>query len=159
MGMEIERKFLVKRMPEGLEQTESRPMEQAYLCLDPVVRVRRCGEEYVLTYKGAGLLAREEHNLPLTRESYRHLLEKADGIPILKRRYRVPLAPYVAELDVFAPPLAPLVLVEVEFPDEAQALAFQPPAWFGREVTYDPAYTNGSMSRHGLPEGENFTGI
>ena len=44
-------------------------------------------------------------------------------------------------------PFAPLVLAEVEFPDEAAANDFRPPEWFGEEVTYDPAYTNAAMSR------------
>ena len=47
-------------------------------------------------------------------------------------------------------PFAPLVLAEVEFPSEAEANAFQPPAWFDREVTYDPSYTNAALSRRKL---------
>ena len=86
-----------------------------------------------MTYKGAGLLAREEYNLPLTEEAYRHLLPKADGNTI--------------ELDVFDPPFAPLVIAEVEFGSEEDAAAFQPPAWFGEEVTYDPAYSNSNLSK------------
>ena len=48
---------------------------------------------------------------------------------------------------MFDPPFAPLVVAEVEFPSEEEAVAFQPPAWFGREVTYDPAYTNAQLSQ------------
>ena len=148
--MEIERKFKVRQLPEQLEQYPRQRIEQAYLCTDPVVRVRRSNDDYYLTYKGAGLLAREEYNLPLTEEAYRHLLEKADGNRIAKDRYELPCGPYTIELDVFDPPFAPLVLAEVEFPGEAEALAFQPPAWFGEEVTYDPAYTNAALSRRKL---------
>ena len=151
--MEIERKFLVEQLPEGLEQMPQRRIEQAYLCTQPVVRVRRSGDDCYLTYKGAGLLAREEYNLPLTREAYLHLLPKADGSRIAKNRFRIPLEGYTIELDVFDPPFAPLVLAEVEFPTEAEALAFQPPEWFGREVTYDPAYSNASLSRAGRAPG------
>lgn len=50
----------------------------------PVVRIRKENDEYFLTYKSKGLLAREEYNLPLTKEAYAHLLEKADGIIITK---------------------------------------------------------------------------
>lgn len=42
-------------------------------------------DEYYLTYKGKGLLAREEYNLPLTKESYEHLIKKADGNIITKK--------------------------------------------------------------------------
>ena len=75
--MEIERKFLVDRLPEHLEQYDTQQLEQAYLCTDPVVRVRRQGDEYILTYKGKGHMVREEYNLPLNEQAYEHLLEKA----------------------------------------------------------------------------------
>ena len=150
--MEIERKFLLDTPPEGLEQYPRRHIEQAYLCTDPALRVRRSGDGFFLTCKGAGLLAREELELPLTEEAYRHLLAKADGAHIVKDRYLVPLGAYTAEVDVFAPPFAPLVLAEVEFPSLEEASAFRPPDWFGREVTHDPAYTIASLSRRFSPE-------
>ena len=43
--MEIERKFLVETPPEHLEQYPKRHIQQAYLSADPVVRIRRSGEE------------------------------------------------------------------------------------------------------------------
>lgn len=89
--MEIERKFLVDTLPENLGQYPSEMIEQAYLCTDPVVRVRRQGKDFWLTYKGKGLMAREEYNLPLNETAYAHLLAKADGNIITKRRYRIPL--------------------------------------------------------------------
>lgn len=145
--MEIERKFLVRELPHDLESYPKSRIEQAYLCTDPVLRVRRKDEAYILTYKGPGFLVREEHEFPLTEEAYYHLLKKADGNRIGKDRYRIPCGNYIIELDVFDPPFAPLVLAEVEFPNETEAKAFQPPEWFDREVTYDPAYTNAAMSR------------
>jgi CYTH domain-containing protein len=42
--------------------------------------------------------------------------------------------------------------VEVEFPDEKTALLFTPPDWFGQEVTQDKRYTNGSLSKFGIPK-------
>lgn len=147
--MEIERKFTVERLPEELERFPRKHLEQAYLCTAPVVRVRRSDDAFFLTCKGAGLLAREEYELPLTEEAYRHLLSKADGLIIVKDRYCIPFAGYIIELDIFAPPLAPLVIAEVEFHTEAEAAAFQPPEWFGREATYEPAYSNSNLSRRG----------
>ena len=58
--MEIERKYLLKELPE-LETYENHKIEQAYLCTGPVVRVRREDETYYMTYKGGGLMAREEY--------------------------------------------------------------------------------------------------
>ena len=148
--MEIERKFLIKALPENLDKYPQHRIEQAYLCTEPVLRIRRRDERYILTYKGAGFLVREEHEFPLTESSYYHLLEKADGNKIAKNRYEIPCGAYIIELDVFDAPFAPLVLAEVEFPSEEEARTFQLPEWFGEEVTYDPEYTNAAMSRRRL---------
>ena len=148
--MEIERKFLVSNIPKDLNQYPVHRIEQAYLCTEPVLRIRRKDDVYILTYKGAGFLVREEHEFPLTEEAYRHLLEKADGNRIAKDRYCIPYLGYTIELDVFDAPFAPLVLAEVEFSTEEEANNFTPPDWFGEEVTYDPSYTNAAMSRRKL---------
>lgn len=146
--MEIERKYLLTELPD-LKEYQSHKIEQAYLCTNPVVRVRREDESYYMTYKGGGMLAREEYNLPLTKDSYEHLKQKADGNVISKTRYLVPLEKegLMAEVDVFEAPFSPLVLVEVEFETEEQANAFVPPAWFGEDVTFDGRYHNSYMSR------------
>lgn len=145
--MEIERKFTVKELPENLGNYPCKRIEQGYLCTKPVLRVRRKGEEYWLTYKGEGLLVREEHEFPLTAEAYRHLLAKADGRIIRKDRYHIPYEGYTIELDVFDGELAPLVIAEVEFPSVEAAKAFVPPAWFGEDVTENPAYSNSNLSK------------
>lgn len=149
--MEIERKFLIGSLPKDLEQYPHAHMEQGYLCVEPVVRVRRDGDDYYLTYKSHGFLAREEYNLPLNEEAYTHLKKKADGHIIAKTRYRIPLPDgLTAELDIFYPPFAPLRLVEVEFSTIEAAENFEPPAWFGKDVTNDPAYHNSTMSQKAL---------
>ena len=160
--MEIERKFLIKELPENLSSYKCLVIEQAYLCTEPVVRIRRQDEDYYLTYKGGGLMSREEYNLPLTEKAYEHLLTKADGNIISKKRYLIPISNPVfrndytvpkknvdlkIELDIFEPPFAPLILAEVEFPDEEMALAFIPPAWLYKDVTDNPEYHNSNMSR------------
>lgn len=163
--MEIERKFTVKSLPENLEQYPCHIIEQAYLNTDPVVRIRRQDDDYYMTYKGRGLLAREEYNLPLNEPSYYHLRDKADGNVISKKRYVIPIEQptflsdfgenidqislYV-ELDIFEAPFAPLVIAEVEFPTEDIANAFFPLDWFDQDVTEDPAYHNSNLSRRKL---------
>lgn len=146
--MEIERKFLIQTMPEHLEQYSCHLIEQAYLCTDPVVRIRRQDDEYILTYKGRGMMVREEYNLPLTKEGYEHMLLKADGNVITKKRYLIPLSNDLkAELDIFEGKFQGLVLVEVEFPDEVSANAFAVPDWFGTDVTCSPLYHNSVLSQ------------
>ena len=100
-----------------------------------------------LTYKSKGLMVREEHNLPLTKESYEHLRTKIDGRLITKKRYCIPYGIYTIELDIFEGDLAPLVLAEVEFPTEQEANAFPPPDWFIEDVTFSPLYHNSFLSQ------------
>lgn len=140
--MEIERKFLIPKLPEHLEDYPHTHIWQGYLCARPTIRIRKEGEMYILTYKGKGMMAREETNLPLTPRSFQHLAEKIDGIPIEKTRYRIPLDPYTIELDVFEGPHEGVWMAEVEFPSVEAALEFVPPAWFGPEVTHDHRYHN-----------------
>ncbi len=146
--MEIERKYLVKELPEHLEQYPCKHIEQGYLNTNPVVRIRRSNDNYILTYKGAGLMVREEYNLPLNAASFAHLKEKIDGLLIKKRRYLIPFAEkYTIELDIFDGELAPLQLAEVEFETEEEANAFVPPAWFGEDVTFSTKYHNSTLSQ------------
>ena len=144
--MEIERKFLIQKMPEHPEQYKSHLIEQAYLNVRPVVRVRREDENYYMTYKGGGMMAREEYNLPLNEQAYCHLREKADGIILSKTRYLIPFKTYTIELDVFDAPYEGLILAEVEFPDESSANSFTAPDWFGEDVTFSKIYHNSTLS-------------
>lgn len=168
--MEIERKFTITALPSDLEAYPCHLIEQAYLNTDPVIRVRRQDDEFYMTYKGKGLLAREEYNLLLNEESYYHLRNKADGNIISKKRYVIPIQDPVfagefadrmsakdpkflntlslcVELDIFEEPFAPLIIAEVEFPDKETAEAFVPLDWFAEDVTNDPAYHNSNLSK------------
>ena len=179
--MEIERKYLIDEPPAGYLEWPFHQIEQAYLCTDPTVRIRREDDDYYMTYKSRGLLAREEYNLPLTKEAYAHLLAKTDGIVLTKKRYRKSLDEARAEdagragaspesvsrndgpedrgisrnicrgltieLDVFEGAYEGLILAEVEFPTKEAALAFVPPSWFGRDVTFSGEYQNSRLSR------------
>lgn len=160
--MEIERKFLLKHIPENLDSYPYHLIEQAYLNITPVIRIRRQDDEYYMTYKGSGMMSREEYNLPLNKKAYEHLLPKTDGNVISKKRYLIPLSQekinpeclsllgdtaLTIELDEFAAPFAPLLLAEIEFPSEDAALAFRMPDWFSEDVTEDPRYHNSYMSR------------
>ena len=143
---EIERKFLIKDLPENLDDYDYLLIEQGYLSTNPVVRVRKSNDDYYLTYKSKGLMIKEEYNLPLTKESYDHLLQKADGNIITKRRYLIPYEKYTIELDIFVRPV-PLILAEVEFDSVEEANNFIMPDWFEEDVTGNAEYSNSVMSR------------
>lgn len=146
--MEIERKYLIHNLPDNLKSYPHKKIEQGYLCTSPVVRIRRQDEQYFLTYKSDGLMSREEYNLPLTKEAYKHLKPKADGYMISKIRYLIPLDDtHTIELDVFDAPFAPLYMAEVEFATIEEAENFTPPEWFGEDVTFDGSYHNSAMSK------------
>lgn len=146
--MEIERKFTIKQLPKNLDSYPHFTIEQAYLCTEPVMRIRRQDDKYVFTYKGEGLMTREEYNLPLNKQAFEQLLPKTEGHIIKKTRYKIPVenSSLVIELDLFESP-SQLIMAEVEFPDEETANAFIPPAWFDEDVTSNPAYHNSNMSR------------
>ena len=156
--MEIERKFTIKQLPKNIEAYEKKEIEQAYLCRKPTIRIRKSNENYILTYKSKqGLLlpktatarACEEVELPLNKEAYLHLKEKADGSIISKTRYIIPIENNrKIELDVFHGYLEGLQFAEVEFESEEEAAAYQQPDWFLEDVTFDRRYSNAVMTRY-----------
>lgn len=195
MGVEIERKFIVKSLPEDYDKYPYHVIEQGYLNVRPAIRVRREDDIYYMTYKGeiveskdhlgldnerfmeasdqkgsevAERIGKVEYNMALDPASYDHLVRKADGNIIRKKRYLIPLNedaftqeylkeyPELAgkigsgevkiELDVFDEPFKGTVVAEVEFPDEKAAADYRPASWFDEEVTGDPKYSNAYMS-------------
>ena len=180
MGVEIEKKFLIKDLPKDLGEYPFHLIEQGYLNVYPAIRVRREDDIFYMTYKGdrvddgsrnadgPGNIGKVEYNMLLDKKSYEHMLSKADGNIICKRRYLIPLnrdaytieyldrRPEIAnmleageiriELDVFDEPFKGQILAEVEFPDEESAREYKPAEWFEREVTGDKNYSNAYMS-------------
>lgn len=154
--MEIERKYEVKEIPARLEEYPYKKIEQGYLCSNPTIRIRKSNDDYYITYKSKqGLIEKQdvaiinqEVELPLSKEAYETLAKKIDGNMVYKTRYLIPLENnLLAELDIFEGVLEGLVFVEVEFSDEEQARNFQPPAWFGADLSKDRRYTNQYLSK------------
>ena len=156
--MEIERKYLIKQLPQNLCQYENKKIEQGYLCHNPILRIRKSNTEYYMTYKskfGIKQIAKEnspivnnEVELPLSPEAYETLKLKIDGNMVYKTRYLIPLGnDLMAEIDIFEGCLKGLAFLEVEFGDEEAANLFCAPPWFGEEVTLDPRFSNYYLSR------------
>ncbi len=169
--MEIERKFTLKKLPDGLEKYEYADIVQGYLLRNPVVRVRKWNDKYILTYKsklnkGSGPIINVEEEFPLNEKGFWHLIEKCDGNIIYKRRYLIPLdekhkgslagigKQLVCELDIFSGVLEGLQFAEVEFESKEAAEAFIMPEWFAEDVTNDKNYSNGHLSEVGLKDGQ-----
>jgi len=148
--LEIERKFLLMRMPDRFDTMPSVEIRQGYA--EDGLRFRQKGSRYYETRKfGMGLVA-EEHEREITEEEFDRAWPSTEARRLEKTRTEVDLGGgLVAEVDIFAGSLSGLRYVEVEFDDVESARAFDPPDWFGREVTEDPRYKNSSLARLGLP--------
>lgn len=145
--IEIERKYLVKdRSFEG-EAIVVKHIEQGYLGVCPIVRIRIQDVEAYMTIKGPsdelGLMRTEyEYAIPL--EDARQMMTLIQGVEIVKDRYLVPYRGHMWEVDVFAGAHEGLVVAEVELSSEAEA--FELPPWLGEEVTGQTKYYNASLA-------------
>ena len=148
---EIERKFRVAHIPTGLGNGAS--LRQAYVAVDGdvEVRVRSDGTRHVLTVKGGEGLERAEVEVAIDTAAFDELWGLAGDRHLEKTRHRIDLDGLTAELDLYAGALAGLAVVEVEFPSRREAEAFDPPDWFGVELTGRPGWSNASLARFGAP--------
>ena len=147
---EIERKFLIKQVPPDLKDHPHKTIDQGYLAAnrDGVqVRLRRAGDRFFLTYKRGTGLAREEREVELTRAQFDQLWPGTEGHRLTKTRYDVPLGNHIAEIDVYHGKNSGLMVAEVEFDDEEQCKKFEPPDWFGKEVSGEARYSNVKLAR------------
>lgn len=145
--MEIERKFWMTGFPEGLCPVRESVMYQGYICTDPVVRIRSTETggctEYILCFKGKGTLAREEIETPIGADLFEKLCAFI-GTPLMRKDFKAYVLPTGEILEcslVDRGEPDSFYYAEVEFPSVEAALAFQPPAFLGRELTEDPSFT------------------
>jgi len=145
MPFEIERKFLVRKLPDDLTSYPPAEISQRYLVsLDAglQVRLRTAGARHSLTYKRGLGNVREEREVELTAEQFVALWPATEGKRLLKTRSKIPVGDRVVEIDVYHGRHEGLVVAEVEFDTEEAAKDFMPPAWLGDDVTGDPRYSN-----------------
>lgn len=149
--IEIERRFLLTRLPEGLR--EGRRILQGYLAHDEQmeVRIRQYGDRQFLTVKEGRGIRRREIEVEITDEQFRTLWPSTAGRRLEKVRSLVDHGPFRVEVDRYAGELEPLLIAEVEFGSVAESERFEPPEWFGEEVTDLDAYKNLFLALHGIP--------
>lgn len=150
MGVEIERKFLVRDASWRAAADAGTRYRQGYLVGSTLasVRVRIEGDVARLNIKGATLgVRRDEYEYPIPLADAERLLDTLCDKPLIeKTRYHVTHAGRVWEVDVFAGDNAGLVVAEVELPDEAAPLELPP--WAGAEVSHDTRYYNVCLVKH-----------
>ena len=145
MSLEIERKFLIRKLPDDLASHEHTEISQGYIVsMDDglQVRLRKSGDKYSLTYKRGVGNVREEREIALTYEQFNALWPATEGKRLAKTRSKIPFGDRVVEIDVYHGKHEGLVVAEVEFDEEGAAKNFQPPDWLGADVTGDPRYSN-----------------
>jgi adenylate cyclase len=157
--MEIERKWIVDpaEVPDEALAAGGEEIDQGYLAVEPEgveVRLRRRDGSCRLTVKGAGGLSREEWEVGLDPAQFDALWPATQGrrLQKIRRLLELPTPPPI-ELDTYSGALDGLVVAEVEFTDEDAARAFEPPGWFGREVTGERAYRNQALAVAPAPPG------
>jgi len=146
MGVEIERKFLVKGEPWTAGQGTS--CRQGYLVADPerTVRVRIAGNQGYLTIKGASQGAcRSEFEYTIPLADAEQMLEKLCPKPqIEKVRYRIEYAGLIWDVDEFYGDNRGLVLAEIELDYEDQEVELPP--WVCQEVTGESRFYNACLA-------------
>jgi CYTH domain-containing protein len=147
---EVERKFLLPRVPRDLASRNPETIRQGYIAVHPdgtEVRVRdESRRRFTLTAKGVGDLARAEVSIAITRDEFDRLWRLTAGRRLEKTRFRIPTGKLAIEVDVYGGHLRGLQIAEVEFPTDEEAGAFEPPEWFGHEVTGDRRYKNQALA-------------
>ncbi|MBR0104051.1 MAG: CYTH domain-containing protein [Firmicutes bacterium] len=151
--MEIERKFIVKYLPEGIDDAPYTDIRQSYISVEPVIRIRKADDEYILTIKGRGDISREEKEIFISRQEYENLRKKTETREVVKRRYFYPLEDgHTAEIDIYEGELDGFRIVEVEFESLEEAEAFTPPDFFGKDVSRIDDYKNVKLALYGIPK-------
>lgn len=140
---EIERKFFVAKVPEGLEVNQSALITQGYLFIMQSgceLRLRKIGARCWLSVKSGGDLTRFEGEIEINAALFEELWPATEGRRLEKTRYYLPHGESRIELDIYHGKLEGLILAEIEFKSVEESSAFVPPEWLGREVTADPRY-------------------
>ncbi len=152
--VERERRYLVDATPDQAVDAAATELRQGYLATGErrSVRVRDAGPDgCTLTFKAGSGAERTELEWSIERREFDAAWPHTDGRRIEKTRRRIPFGSHVIELDVFGGELDGLMIAEVEFSSSDAMAVFEPPPWFGREVTDDGRYTNASLALHGRP--------
>lgn len=147
---ELELTFLARSLPAELGASPRKEMLDVYVpatSAHPTLRVRRQGDRLEITRKepvAAGDNSKMlEITIPLRPDEFA-LLSSVAGKRVAKTRFFYPEGGVTYQVDVFREALSGLVLVDVEFEDEASKASFRMPEWCLAEVTQEQ-FTAGGM--------------
>ena len=147
---EIERKFLIKRLPLEILHSRHYRIAQGYLANERGgrhVRLRKKARTASLTFKVGRASNREEREIRLSSKQFATLWPATTGRRLRKTRYEVPWKNLTIEIDIYHGRNHGLIVAEVEFPNQTSRRKFKPPPWFGREITGERRYSNVQLAR------------
>lgn len=148
--MEIERKFLMPGNPFDLTGIPYIEISQSYISFTPTLRIRQQDDKFIFTAKSPGHMMHEEFELEIKEEDYENLRKKTEGFEISKTRYLIPLKNgLTGEFDIYHGKFQGLYTIEVEFNTEDDANNFEPPDWFGEDVTMKKRFKNSWLAEFG----------
>lgn len=154
---EIEKKFLLRKLPANLDRNTATPIVQDYLRVgDPEIRIRAKGNKFILTEKTGSGLTRTEREVEIPYEAYEILEDLSSGSRIVKYRHKISGEDgLIWEVDEYQGALLEgLITAEVELPSEDTNPQI-PQCILDvlvKQVTNDPAYKNQSLATKGLPK-------
>jgi adenylate cyclase len=154
MGIEIERKFLMKSDEWKAHVTETHVIKQGYLhsgletSQQSSVRVRISNKSANINIKSAELSAvRQEFEYPIPLHDAEQIMKTlCNGVVIEKTRFYVPYESHLWEVDIFAGNNAGLQMAEIELGSLDEH--FEKPDWLGPEVSHDERYYNNFLIKN-----------
>lgn len=144
MGIEIERKFLLKN--DDWRKVSGKPVRfrQGYLvgAEKSSVRVRLEGNKAFINIKSATLgITRQEYQYPIPVADAEKLLDDLCEKPLIEKdRFFIREGNHRWEIDEFFGDNQGLVVAEIELQSEDES--FERPGWLGMEVSGDKRYYN-----------------
>ena len=150
MGVEIERKFLLKNDGWRSQVVDSVRISQGYLTQNSginSVRVRLSGDDANINIKSRELaIRRQEYEYAIPADDARRMLDSLCVGVVEKTRHHVKHAGTVWEVDEFAGENQGLLVAEIEL--ESEDAHFDRPDWLGEEVSHDARYYNVNLINH-----------
>ena len=150
-SIELERTYLPKYLPKGMENCESSEMIDIYIpesAKHPTLRIRKKGSKFEITKKQpvreGDASKQTEQTIPLTEPEFMDFF-KLKGKRVSKQRYLYTYNGRTAEIDVFKGALEGLALVDFEFDKQEELDSFKMPDFCLADVTQEDFIAGGML--------------
>ncbi len=152
MEIELERTFLLKKIPKNLKKCKSFEILDIYLPAKvnhPILRIRKSDNKYTITKKERISLndcsEQTEKTIPLSEKEYQEL-SKIKGKRLRKIRYYYPFENKRAEIDFYLDELEGLITVDFEFKNKEEKDSFIMPEFCLADITQEKGTAGGILA-------------